>query len=203
MRQSRGARCCPGRERSAGTTGQLGWLDHSGSFSYDHSATDPRAVGFACGRGEGSAGRGARRGPGHVDPRGPSYIYACEIITSPGGTRTAEAWLRAMFEDAPTPLRRFVVVGWVLVLRLRLGPRPSPDYVFGWKILSSTPTVVVIGVEGAMLSAQHVLRVDGSRVVHVALVRYNKLPDRALWATSVPVHVRVIPYVIGHAARSV
>lgn len=133
----------------------------------------------------------------------PSYAYACEISASPLDERTAEAWLRAMFEESPASLRRFVVAGWILVLRLRLGPRRSPDHVLGWKVLSTTPDVAVIGVQGATLSAHHVMRIDGTTVVHVTFVRYDRPAGRILWAASAPIHVRVIPFLMNHAARRV
>jgi hypothetical protein len=81
----------------------------------------------------------------------PSYACAFEIAAPPVGTRSAGDWLRGIIEGAPRPMRWFIVTGWIAALRLRLGPRQSPDHVLGWKILSTSPTEIVIGVEGAAL----------------------------------------------------
>jgi hypothetical protein len=130
------------------------------------------------------------------------YTYACELTTSTTDDRSAEQWARAVFEGAPRLFRWFIVTGWIVGLGLRLGPRPSPSHVLGWRILSAAPTAIVLGVESFLLSAQLVVQVQNSRVLHTTFVRYERRPARILWAAAEPVHRRVIPYLLGHAATN-
>jgi hypothetical protein len=129
----------------------------------------------------------------------PSYTCAFEIDVPPAGTRSAEEWVRAIMEDGPAPVRWFVLAGWIAALRLRLGPRPSLDHVLGWKILSATPTEIVIGVEGATLSAHQVVLVQDTKAVHATIVHFDRPAARVLWAVAAPIHVQVIPYLMASA----
>jgi hypothetical protein len=131
----------------------------------------------------------------------PSYTYACEITASATDSRSAEQWARAVFEGAPRLLRWFIVAGWIGGLGLRLGPRRSPAHVLGWKIVSRTPTTIVLGVESFVLSARLVVQVGDSQIVHATFVRYRRRPARILWAAAAPIHRRVVPYLLGRAAR--
>jgi hypothetical protein len=135
-----------------------------------------------------------------ADPR---YAYACEVETASTDIRSAEQWARAVFEGAPTSLRWFIVLGWRVGLGLRLGPRRSPSYVLGWKILSTRPDVIVLGVDSFLLRAQIVVRVQESRVLHATFVRYERRPARVVWAAAAPLHRLVIPFLLrGAAARA-
>jgi hypothetical protein len=132
----------------------------------------------------------------------PSYTCAFEIDVAPADARSAEEWLRAIMEEGPAPVRWFILAGWIVALRLRLAPRPSPGHVLGWKILSASPTEIVIGVEGATLSARQVVQVEDARAVHATIVHYDRPAARVLWAVAAPIHVRVIPYLMTHAASA-
>jgi hypothetical protein len=129
----------------------------------------------------------------------PGYTCAFRLTSPSAKTRSAEEWLRGIMEGAPPPMRWFILAGWIGALRLRLGPRPSPDHVIGWKILSATRTEVVIGVEGATLSAHQVVQVNDGEVIHATIVRYDRRFARVLWAVAAPIHVRTIPYLMEHA----
>jgi hypothetical protein len=128
----------------------------------------------------------------------PSYTCAFEIAAPPSDARSAEDWLRGIMEGAPTPMRWSIVTGWVSFLRLRLGPRPSPHHVLGWRIVSTSPTEIVIGVEGSLPSARQVVEVQDDRVVRATIIRYDQPAARALWGMAAPIHVRTIPYLMGH-----
>jgi hypothetical protein len=129
----------------------------------------------------------------------PSYTCAFEIDAPPAVTRSAEEWLRAIMEEGPAPVRWFILAGWIAALRLRLGPRPSVDHVLGWRILSATSTEIVIGVEGATLSAHQVVQVQDAKAVHATIVHFDRPAARVLWAVAAPIHVRVIPYLMARA----
>ncbi len=131
----------------------------------------------------------------------PDYAAAWEVLATNGDTRSPEQWARATFEQAPTALRSFVVAGWVAALGLRLGPRPSPDHILGWPIVSAASDTLVMGVHSVLLgAAQIVVQVDGSRILLTSLVRYEKLLARPLWSLAQPIHHLVVPYLLGSAA---
>jgi hypothetical protein len=129
----------------------------------------------------------------------PGYTCAFGLVARPAGARSAEEWLRAIMEDGPKPMRWLILAGWIGALRLRLGPRPSPDHVLGWKILSVTRAEIVIGVKGATLSAHQVVQVNDGEVIHATIVSYDRPAARVLWAVAAPIHVRTIPYLMEHA----
>lgn len=129
------------------------------------------------------------------------YSAAWEVAIAEDDERSAQQWAEATFEEAPQPLRAFIVAGWIAGLGLHLGPRPSPDHILGWKIVTAAPELVVLGVRSALLgTARLVVAVDSSRVVLTSLVRYEKRGARPIWSTIQPVHHRVIPYLLRRAA---
>jgi len=131
----------------------------------------------------------------------PDYAAAWEVTIADGDARSAEQWARATFEDAPRALRAFIVTGWRVGLGLRLGPRPSPDHVLGWKIVTAAANPIVLSVQSALLGSAHlVLRVEGSRAVLASFVRYEKLGARPIWSATQPIHHRIVPYLLRRAA---
>jgi len=137
-----------------------------------------------------------------VDFKEVSYSCAFEINVSSAMRHTAEQWLRGVQEGAPTPLRWFVVGGWIAGLWLRLDLRSSTDNILGWRILSVTDRDAVIGAEGPALSGRQVLQVDDASVIHTTVVRYNRSLARVLWLVAEPIHVRVIPYLLRRAVKN-
>jgi len=131
----------------------------------------------------------------------PDYAAAWEVMISSRDRRSAEEWARATFEGAPRALRAFVVAGWIAGLRLRLGPRPSPDHVLGWTVVTTTPDLVILSVESKMLGTAHLMvSVEESRVILGSFVRYEKRGARQLWSTVQPLHHEILPYLFGRAA---
>jgi hypothetical protein len=130
------------------------------------------------------------------------YEASWEVTTANLPHRSAEQWVRAMLEGAPRLLRTFVVWGWVAGLGFRLGPRPSPNHVLGWTIVNSSPDVIVLSVQSLVVgTSQFVLRVEGTRVVLANFVQYERRGARAVWSIVQPLHHRVVPFLLGHAAR--
>jgi hypothetical protein len=131
----------------------------------------------------------------------PHYAAAWEVTIADGDARSAEQWARATFEDGPQALRAFIVAGWTGGLGFRLGPRPSPDHVLGWRIVTAAPDLIILSVQSALLGAAHiVLQVESSRVVLASFVRYEKRMARPIWSAVQPVHHRIVPYLLGRAA---
>jgi hypothetical protein len=131
----------------------------------------------------------------------PHYAAAWEVTIADGDTRCAEQWARATFEDAPPALRGFILTGWIAGLRLSLGPRPSPDHVLGWRIVTATPELIIMSVQSALIGTAHfVLGLESSRTLLTNFVRYEKPAARPIWSAVQPLHHRIVPYLLGHAA---
>jgi Protein of unknown function (DUF2867) len=130
----------------------------------------------------------------------PDYSDAFAVRTEITDTRTPEEWSRAVFEDAPRPVRWFLLVGWRAALGFRLGPRPSPDHVLGWWIVTATPGAIRLELRSALMTGHLVLRLDHPHAVITTVVLYRHRAARALWATVAPIHRQVVPYLLRHAA---
>jgi hypothetical protein len=118
-------------------------------------------------------------------------------------SRSAEQWARAIFEDAPLAVRWFVVIGWRFGLALRLGPRPSPDHVLGWKIVTVAPDRITLGARSGILGqAQLVVHVEPSRIAVATVVRFKHRGARAIWSVVGLIHRRILPYLLNRAANS-
>ncbi len=145
-----------------------------------------------------------------VEPREPVVVgepfrsdYADAFELTPEEQRTAEQWARATLEQGPVALRRFVVVGWRFVLRLRLEPKSSEQHVAGWPIVLRTPETVVLEVESGTLGrARLTFRSDPAVVSAASNVSFERPGARAVWSVGGLLHRRILPYLLGHAARS-
>lgn len=131
--------------------------------------------------------------------------FEIEIASPTTDSQDAEQWARAIFEESRAPVRLLLVVGWRLVLRLRLGPRPSPDHVLGWLIEAREPDEVRLRLDSPLMTALLTVRVqcgaDRSRVAFDTRVTYRRRPARTLWAAVGLVHRRVVPHLLNAAAR--
>jgi Protein of unknown function (DUF2867) len=130
----------------------------------------------------------------------PDYRDMFEVPIPSTDTRTAEQWLRAVFEDAPRPVRWFLLLGWRGVLGLRLGPRPSPDHILGWRIASREPDEVRLELHSALMNVQLALHLSSSTAVWSTHVYYTQPLARPLWAAVGVIHRQMVPYLLGRAA---
>src|SRR5204863_311929 len=101
---------------------------------------------------------------------GADFACAYEVAVAPDDLRSSEEWGRAAWENSPAALRWFMLVGWRLVLRLRLGPRSSPDQILGWRIVSRESDETVCHLRSSFLDAHNTFR---------------KLDDQLVWSTFV------------------
>lgn len=131
---------------------------------------------------------------------GPDYTDAFEVSIAGADRRSAEQWARSTFEGAPWPMRWFVLAGWRMVLRLRLGPRPSPDHVLGWKILDRGANWVVLELRSAFLTAHLVFWVEESRVVQSTFLRYDRRVAHFVWPPVSMIHRQLVPWFLRRAA---
>lgn len=130
----------------------------------------------------------------------PDYRDRFEVSIPGTDTRTAEQWLRAVFEEAPRPVRWFLLLGWRGVLGLQLGPRPSPDHILGWRIASREPEDVRLELHSALMNAQLALHLSSSTAIWRTNVFYTKPLARPLWAVVGVIHRQIVPYLLGRAA---
>ncbi|MEV0282014.1 hypothetical protein AB0I22_37335 [Streptomyces sp. NPDC050610] len=130
--------------------------------------------------------------------------WAEAVAVTTSGTsmlpRSPEQWARSVFEGAPGVVRWFLVTGWRSALRLRLGPRPAPTHVLGWRIVTMATDVIVLELTSALMTARLVLRSEGVRVVLTTFVRYEHRAARAIWSCAAPTHRRIVPYLLRRAA---
>ncbi|WP_409464773.1 nitroreductase/quinone reductase family protein [Amycolatopsis sp. GA6-003] len=120
----------------------------------------------------------------------PDFTSTVDIARPAGDQRDALAWARAVWEDAPPPLRVFLRTGW---LGLGLPTRLSPDRVLGWTIASATPDRVVLEAPSPLMTTRNTVHLDADRVYWTTEVSYDRFPARQLWALAAPIHELVVP----------
>jgi hypothetical protein len=133
------------------------------------------------------------------------YSDAFEIRVREPDPRSAEQFVRCALEQAPWLVRSAVLTVQRNLLGLRLGPRPSPDHVLGWKILTSEPEVIHLEAVSPLLRGVLVgRRVDPTCVVITTYVFYTRpAPARVVWKIAGPLHRRIAAYLLEHAAAAV
>jgi hypothetical protein len=129
-----------------------------------------------------------------------NYKDMFEVSIPDTDTRTAEQWVRAIFEDAPRPVRWFLLLGWRGVLGLPLGPRTSPDHILGWPIVIREPDAVRLELHSALLKSQLELHLSGASAVWSTCVYYTRPLARPLWAAVGVIHRQMVPRLLGRAA---
>jgi hypothetical protein len=144
---------------------------------------------------EGGRGAAAEGGAG-----APDYRETFEVSRGAADRRSPEQWMRAVFEDAPLPLRWSLLVGWRVGLGLRLGPRSSPEHVLGWPVASSGAGAIRLEAHSPLMTAGLVLRLDASTAALTSTVSYHRRAARPLWTAVLPVHRRMAPYLLRRAA---
>jgi hypothetical protein len=128
------------------------------------------------------------------------YASSFEILGADVGRYSPRQWARAIFEGAPAVWRWVLIVGWRAVLRLRLGPRPSPDHVLGWQIVAATPNTLTLQARSALVTAHKVLEVGDGRLTVSTLIRYESRSARLIWSALAPVHHVIEPLLMTRAA---
>jgi hypothetical protein len=149
--------------------------------------------------------RARRRDPGPpVDVRGDTFRadYADCFEVAAADQRPADTWARGTLEGCPALLRGFVTFGWRYGLGLRLQRGQSPDHVAGWPVVRREPALVVLGVDARLLGrARLTFESSASSSTVSSHVEFDRLGARAIWAVVGLLHRRILPYMLGHAAR--
>jgi hypothetical protein len=128
------------------------------------------------------------------------FACAYDAHIGPSDNRTAEEWARAAWEGAPAPLRWFMLVGWRVVLGLRLGPRPSPEHILGWRITTRAPDLVVCELESRMLRASNTFERIDERLVWSTFVTYTRPIAHVIWPPVSLLHRPLVRLALRHAA---
>jgi len=128
------------------------------------------------------------------------YVVAFELSHPAADTRSPEQWARAVWDQAPPPVRRLLLAGWRFGLGLRLSSLDTPTHVLGWAVTSTTGRAVVLDARSRLMTARNVVELRGTRVRWTTFVRFDRRPAGTLWFLAAPVHQVMIPYLLRRAA---
>ena len=137
------------------------------------------------------------------DSESADYADGFAIDTPDPNPRSTEQWARASLEQAPVALRWLIVAGWRFVLRLRLGPRQSPDHILGWKIIRRQPEATVLELRSSFLTAHLVFRRAETRLSWSTFVRYDRRTAAFVWPPVSLLHRRIVPLALQLAAKRI
>ena len=126
------------------------------------------------------------------------YVDACTASVPNAAGRSAEEWARVVLEQ--TSLGQRAPVLWT-ALGLRLGPRPSPGHIQGWRIAGRGDDWIRAETSSWYASAQAVCRVDDAHVSVALFLRYDRPVAAAIWFLVGPLHRRGLPVMVQQAAR--
>ena len=133
--------------------------------------------------------------------QGVDFACAYEIDVASDDHRSSEQWARAAWEGAPTPLRWFMLIGWRVALRLRLGPRHSADHILGWRIVDRAPDETVCQLDSSFLTAYNTFRHGNGRLVWSTFVLYERPIARLIWPPVALIHRPLVRNALRRAQR--
>ena len=128
----------------------------------------------------------------------PDYVDVFTATIPDASERSPERWARRVLEE--TPLGRSAPLLW-RGLGLRLGPRPSPDYVQGWKVAARGEDWIRIETASWFASAEAVVRAAESLLSIALFVRYDRPIARVIWVPVSVLHRRAMPVLLGQALK--
>jgi hypothetical protein len=130
------------------------------------------------------------------------YADAFTIQVHQRDERSAEQFARYALEHAPRPLQLTVSIAQRKLLRLRLSPSGAPDYLAGWRVVTSEQDVIQLEANSPLLDAMLVgRRAETSGVTLATYVFFTRpVPARLLWKIVSPIHRRVAAYLLERAA---
>lgn len=127
------------------------------------------------------------------------YVDSCVADVPVGTERSAEDWARVVLEQ--TAIGRRAPLLWT-ALGLRLGPRPSPDHIQGWRIAGRGDDWIRVETRSWFASAQAVCRVADGHVSVALLLRYDRpLVAAAIWLPVGALHRRGLPAMVAEAVK--
>src|SRR5260370_9904064 len=120
----------------------------------------------------------------------PDYVDLYTVTASEATDKSPEGWARAALEETPTG--RSAPSLWRL-LGLRLGPRPSPDYVQGWKIADRGDNWLRLGAASWFMTAHAVVHVAERHVCVALSLRYDRPIPALDWPPVSIIHRTAAP----------
>ena len=132
----------------------------------------------------------------------PDYADAFEVRVAEPDVRSAEQWIRAGLEGAPSMVRATILVAHRVVLGFRLDLRASPDRVLGWRVVTSEPDVIQLEAESRLLRAVLLGRRTPRSTRLTTLLFFRRPVARVIWTVVGPLHRRIAPYLLARAART-
>jgi hypothetical protein len=129
----------------------------------------------------------------------PDYVDLYTVTTSEATDKSPEDWARSALEETPTG--RSAPSLWRL-LGLRLGPRPSPDYVQGWKIADRGDNWIRLETASSCMTAHAVIHVEKGHVSVALFLRYDRPIAALVWPPVSIMHRRAVPAMLRQALRA-
>jgi hypothetical protein len=130
----------------------------------------------------------------------PDYVDLYTATTVAAKKRSPEQWARAAFEESPAAHRRSSLA-WAM-LRLRLGPSHSPDYVHGWKIAERGEDWIRMETASWYMTTHIVFQVDERHVNFALFVRYDRPVAVLIWPLFSIAHRQASLVLMRRVARS-
>ncbi|MCI2419521.1 DUF2867 domain-containing protein [Saccharopolyspora sp. K220] len=128
------------------------------------------------------------------------YADAFQMAVPSADHRSAEEWLREIFESLPVPARMGLRLAW-RAISVRLGPFPSTEYVLGWEIEDSETSSARLGTAGWIgVRANLVLRTDAAVLTFATLLEYRRPAGRVMWFSVRPIHLRIVRFLLSRTA---
>jgi hypothetical protein len=121
------------------------------------------------------------------------------IATASGATdKTPVQWAGAAVEGV-YPWARLIV--WRVLCGLRLEPRPSPDYLAGWRIADRGDSWIRIEASSWFMTVHIVFHVDEEHVSFSTFVCYDKAMAALVWPAVSIIHRRAVPDLLRYAVK--
>ena len=115
-------------------------------------------------------------------------------------SRSAEDWARAAWEAAPFLVRWLIIVGWRVVLGLRLGPLHDPDHILGWPIVERDPEDVAVELSSRLLWARNAFSRWDDQLAWSTFVSYDTRLAKFVWLPVSLLHRPLVRYTLRRAA---
>jgi hypothetical protein len=129
----------------------------------------------------------------------PDYVDVVTITTGGVVDLSPEQWARTALEDTPTG--RGAPRLWRL-LGLRLGPRPSPDHVQGWRIADRGDDWIRLEVSSWLMTGHAVVHVGDGTVSLALFLRFDQAVAHVIWPPVSVTHRRALPVMLRQALKA-
>lgn len=128
----------------------------------------------------------------------PDYVDVFTVTTSDAPDRSPEEWARTVLEN--TPIGRSAPKLWRSI-GLRLGPRPSPEHVQGWKIDGRGENWIRLEAAAWYITAHAVVRIDDGELSVALFIRHDRRIAALIRPPVSVLHRRGMPRLLRQAVR--